>query len=164
MNCDECKAELNEYGRGRLAADQQAGIQKHLQDCPDCAGELVALRELWTQLDRELVPARDLSERFQSRLRALGLEAGAVQDKQALVKEERTAPVAPWWFLAWWPTRPVWAFSYSILLLGGGLVSGQLLPAGSLGLALQGGQSATLSEERLLQICPIRDPRLDAVL
>jgi anti-sigma factor RsiW len=164
MNCDECRADLNEYGMERLAADQQAGIQKHLQGCPDCAGELVALRELWSQLDRELVPAQDLSERFQARLRTLALEAKTGQDKQALAGEKKTVTVAPWWFLAWWPTRPVWAFSYSMLLLGGGLVSGQLLPAGSLGLTLQGGQSGALSEERLLQICPIRDPRLDTVL
>lgn len=156
MHCDECRQELNEFGLERLAADRQAGIQAHLLACPECAAEFAALRELWGQLDRDLEPGHDLPARFQATLRALAAE-----------RPQRAAPApasAMGWFQSWWPTRPVWAFSYSLLLVGGGLVSGQLLPDGSLGLSLRAGQGGIVSDERLLQICPIRDPRLDAVL
>lgn len=160
MNCDECRQELSEFGMERLAAGRQAAVQVHLQECPHCASEFAALRELWNVLDKELVPDQSLQERFQARLDAQVSMKPIQKDADTM---RRTAPAAPWWFLAWWPTRPVWAFSYSVLLVGGGLVSGQLLPAGTLGLPAQSGQEA-LSEERLLQICPVRDPRLDSLL
>lgn len=46
MNCRQTTAKLNAYLDGELPPGAMAGVQEHLQACPQCAAELLELKQL----------------------------------------------------------------------------------------------------------------------
>ena len=141
MGCEECREALTEYGRGELPPDAAAVLERHLATCRLCADELASLRDVWQLLDSE--------ERPDPRL-----EARVLASAEGLLIRRRQGVRS--WFQALWPRQPVWATCYSLVLLGSGVLTGQLLPAGMLG-PVAAAEGIALTEERLLQICPVRD-------
>ena len=140
IHCEDCRQLLPVHERGELESEQVSAVEEHLAHCTACASELARLRQLCGLLDQAEQP----SPRVQARVMASAAHV--------LRKSPR---LLPWW-RAFWSRQPLWATCYSLVLLGGGVLTGQLLPPGSLGLTtLDAG--TVLSEERLLQICPIRD-------
>lgn len=140
IHCEDCRQLLPLHERGELAPEQLAAVEAHLAHCVACGNELEHLRQLFGLLDEAELP----DPRVQDRVMASAADM--------LRKPPR---LLPWW-RAFWFRQPLWATCYSLVLLGGGVLTGQLLPPGSLGLTTSGSDSM-LSEERLLQICPIRD-------
>src|SRR5947209_758548 len=46
MNCDWVRDHLSDYLEGELAASEQSSLESHLRDCPPCAAEDAALRQV----------------------------------------------------------------------------------------------------------------------
>lgn len=55
---------LAAYHDGELPGKRQHQVEKHLQDCPACRAELVALKELSSLLKADSVPPHTSPERF----------------------------------------------------------------------------------------------------
>lgn len=61
--CDEFRGELSAYLDGELSGDERRQVHRHLRDCPSCAADLAALRDVARELaslPRAKAP-RDLS-------------------------------------------------------------------------------------------------------
>ena len=61
--CDEFRDELSAYLDGELSGDEWRQVDRHLHDCPSCAADLAALRDVaheLASLPRAKAP-RDLS-------------------------------------------------------------------------------------------------------
>jgi hypothetical protein len=50
MNCTECKIELVSYVEGITEPQQQAAVEQHLKECPDCRAELAELTKIHDRL------------------------------------------------------------------------------------------------------------------
>jgi anti-sigma factor RsiW len=140
MNCEHCRELLPGHERAELSpelsADQHAAVSAHLQTCATCAKAALALRELNALLDTEVQPSPGLRTQVLARLQqeTAGSRTGAPSGLSTL-------------FMAWWPSRPIGAFGYSLALVLCGMLSGQLLPLGA----------ADIPPERLYQLCPVPD-------
>ncbi|HEY1381240.1 MAG TPA: zf-HC2 domain-containing protein, partial [Gemmataceae bacterium] len=69
--------QLAAYFDGELDAARGRAFEDHLADCPDCAQELAALRQMRTALRDESLryrPQAGLEERIQSVIRVAGAE------------------------------------------------------------------------------------------
>lgn len=135
MNCDHCQELLHARERDELPSELLTTLATHLQDCADCANADRSLRELQALLDTGVAPSPGLRRRVLARLE---LEAA-----------QRHAPASAFglWFTKLWPSRPLGAFGYSLVLVLCGMFGGQLLPFGP-------GASA---QERIYQLCPVPD-------
>jgi anti-sigma factor RsiW len=138
MNCTQCREGLTASQTGQLSSPEQRELQAHLTQCQACTEASARLAGMLELLDRQEQPSPLLSQRFQERM--------------AVTATSRWS-VLPTLFRKLWPTRPLWAGSYSFALLCMGLLGGQLLPPGFLGLdpALPGSPRAAGSA----LICPV---------
>jgi anti-sigma factor RsiW len=155
MNCEHCKAALVEYCRNELPADTQAQVTGHLATCTGCSTELAALRQLGALLDTEEQPSPRLRANFLARLEEASRTGVPVQTA--------TRGLATL-FRELWPSRPLGAFSYSLALVVCGMVSGQLLPPGSLGLGTTAQFSNRIPAEQLIQLCAVPAPQANDFL
>jgi hypothetical protein len=146
MNCTHCQSLLTDHDRNTLPAATRAEVDLHLQHCAVCAEALAALREVNRLLDVELQPSPQLRQTFLAGLRQYGGAPSA--------PGHSTGSAIARLFQAWWPSRPLGAFSYSAALLLCGVLSGQLLPQ-----ALPGSGAADIAadipRERLIQLCAV---------
>lgn len=71
MNCNEIEIRLNDYLDGVLSVDESVEVEKHLESCLSCRGELLRLRNLMAEtaaLPKELAPKRDLWPQIEGRI------------------------------------------------------------------------------------------------
>lgn len=100
MKCEDIEPLLIDHAYAELAAEQRAGVTRHLADCPACA---LAFCRLRADLDGVLQIA---SEAPPERLR-LRLRAGVERDFRP-----------PWWRRAWGVVlRPVPAYALLVAAL-----------------------------------------------
>jgi anti-sigma factor RsiW len=151
MNCKQCSDLLIDYCRDELPATGKAVIVNHLLDCKSCTAELAGLQEMATLLDATEQAPVNMQKLFQALLNA---ELARPTYIAAQKSQTRSG-----WFQSLWPSRPFGAICYSFALLACGLVSGQLLPPSTLGLA--SGSSASGTQ---LQMCSVPVPAINAVL
>ena len=52
MECNQVKKQLTAWADRELSAQDQAGLDRHLEACPDCRKEAAALERLTRSLDR----------------------------------------------------------------------------------------------------------------
>jgi len=77
MRCDEVHPRLDAYLDGELAETERAPVRDHLQTCPDCGPEAVALERLREGI-RQSAPAYRTPDALRSQIRfALRREAAA---------------------------------------------------------------------------------------
>jgi anti-sigma factor RsiW len=137
MNCELCRELLPGLERAELETGTAAQVRAHVGGCADCARALDELRELNRLLDRTTTPSPLLRKRV-----------------MATLQREANAPRGmPAWFAALWPTRPAGAFAYSAALVLCGVLGGQALPPGALGVNTL--DRADVSPERLIQLCAV---------
>ncbi len=78
MTCEEIKSMFAEYWSGTLAAEQRAGLERHLAGCENCRAEAERLEILWRDLG--LLPAEEpassMRDRFYQTLSAYRDGAG----------------------------------------------------------------------------------------
>src|SRR5262252_8725431 len=77
MRCDEVHPRLDAYLDGELAETERAPVWDHLQSCPDCGPEAMALGRLRDAI-RHSAPSYQAPDALRSRIRfALRREAAA---------------------------------------------------------------------------------------
>lgn len=184
MNCTQCREILGMGHRKSASTDEHSALQAHLTQCPACAHEAAQLEQLFTLLDHQEQPSPALAAGFAIRLRQwVSNNAGAdtpsaaqtiatpheqpttAQTTTTLHEQSASAKSAPvrtmptfslgGLFRVLWPTRPLGAFSYSTALLFMGLLGGQLLPPGALGVSGPEAAQETKTTNGVL-ICPVQ--------
>ncbi len=122
-DCTDAKGRLLNWLTGELAPADQATIEGHLAQCPDCQQEFGATRQVWQRLGELPTPAPGpgMSTRFYAML-------------DSFESAEKPVPQPVWArFVAWlqqqWPSAIVPRLAYSLLLLGLGVVAGYWLPS-----------------------------------
>jgi anti-sigma factor RsiW len=140
MNCTQCQECLTAWQSAQLSAPEQLEMQAHLTQCPACADAAARLESMLKLLDRQEQPSPLLLQRFQERLTQ---ETAAGSRWSAL----------PRLFQKLWPTRPLWALSYSLSVLCVGLLGGHLLPPVFLG--ADSALPRTARAEGSALICPV---------
>ena len=77
MQCDEVRPQLDAYLDGELPETERTALRGHLQDCPDCGPEAVALERLREAIRRS-APVHRVPETLRSQIRfAIRREAAA---------------------------------------------------------------------------------------
>lgn len=54
--CKDMQDRLVDYHKDELSPTERGGVETHLRDCPACAAELKAVRDIFSRLHEELVP------------------------------------------------------------------------------------------------------------
>lgn len=108
MNCDECRANLPEYGLDTLDEAQALAMREHLIACADCRAELAAFE----RLDELMAPVEHVSA-------DRDLWAGV----SARMKPRQTA--APRWFAPRWQLALAAAAVILALAVGGVMMNGK---------------------------------------
>jgi len=123
MKCQQIKDKFPDFLVGDLDQKSIGEIQGHLASCTLCREELESLSAIWTKLGvlPEERPSNALRTRFYSMLEAY---------KQGLEREKPTSRIRgliQGWLERWWPKRPVFQFSFALVLLVVGLAFGYFL-------------------------------------
>jgi len=147
MKCEHIKEQLPDYLNQQLPLVEQAAVEAHLAQCPECQDELHALQQMWQLLG--CVPAPEPSEQVRPTFYAM----------LAAYKEEMAGPPryslgGLWqWLQTLVVSRPVLQLAYSLCLMGVGLAAGWWLTNRNAPVADQQ-QLATLSEkvEKMQQV------------
>lgn len=157
INCEKCDEWQVAYFLNELSQAEQAQIKAHIQQCDSCRDKFEEMVVIFNALDEQVEqqPSPQLKQNFQTML------AAAIELKQSRVDK---ASKRLGWFLAFWPSRPVWACSYSLALLFSGMLLGHVLPQSSLGLSpseMSANQLdySNIPEDRLIQICAVQNPQ-----
>jgi len=120
MKCKPMKEKFSDFLIGDINQTSKKEIQEHLTACSSCRKELETLSEIWTKLG--VLPIEEPSDRLRPRFYAM-LEAykqGLEPEKQA----PRTSRIFNGWLESWWPRRPVFQFTFALILLAVGLALG----------------------------------------
>ncbi|HWK54600.1 MAG TPA: hypothetical protein VNR18_09530 [Hyphomicrobiales bacterium] len=166
MNCTQCREILSSgHPEERASPDTCSTLQAHLAQCPACTHEAAQLEQLFALLDYQEQPSPALAAGFAVRLGQAGTASPgtaytAVPLEQTTAPRPGPAPIksaAPFsgLFRMLWPTRPLGAFSYSTALLCVGLLGGQLLPPGALGVHTPNANQEPAATNGIL-ICPVQ--------
>lgn len=136
MNCNECQSNFTALSKGRLDAALRRDVEAHLQDCATCAAAHAQTMAMFQELDRQEQPSVLLENRFRGVLALAASEAGdkhgrftahTANSRQAAKAASTAGSRQAGWFSRFWPSRPVWAFAYSLALFFTGAAGGQLL-------------------------------------
>jgi hypothetical protein len=135
--CIWAKERIAASWTGELDANEQAKLRDHLEECPECAAEMMQLSAMWERLAD--IPAAEpslaLQARWDSTLASLGVQ-----------RERQRRPEA-WKFSlrALWPNRPVWQVTIAAACLVIGLAVGSYRGVSSR--QTSSGEIAALREE-----------------
>lgn len=139
MKCSQIKKRFSELLTGDIDEITQKEIQEHVTVCVSCREELESLSAIWTKLGvlPEEQPSNNVRTRFYATLEKY---------KQGLEKEKerpQLGKLLDGWLKRWTPKRPVFQFSFALMLLVVGLTAGYFLHS-----SLQrGGEIAQLRNE-----------------
>jgi len=125
MKCSQIKARFSDVLIGEIDEITQKEIQKHVTACDSCREELENLSAIWTKLGvlPEEQPSNNLRPRFYATLEKY---------KQSLEQEKarpRLGKLLDGWLERWAPRRPVFQFSFALVLLVVGLAVGYFIHA-----------------------------------
>jgi HEAT repeat protein len=126
MKCKQIKARFADFLTGDIDQKSKEEIQEHLTACSSCREDLETLSEIWTKLG--VLPEEEPSDRLRPRFYAM-LEAykqGLEQEKRA----PRSSKIFNSWLESWWPRRPVFQFTFALILLVVGLALGYFFTSG----------------------------------
>ncbi|MGB7283831.1 MAG: zf-HC2 domain-containing protein [Candidatus Acidiferrum sp.] len=114
MNCEEIGELLPDFLQGGLKAGQDALVEQHIAECPDCREEVA----IWKKLSLLPVeqPSAESRLRFESMLHAY--QTG--RSDKAAAAFERQCPATPWH----WLHSPIGAVAWSVALLAAGILAG----------------------------------------
>jgi len=120
MKCKKIKEKFSDFLIGDLDQISKEEIKEHLTACSSCREELESLSEIWTKLGvlSEEEPSDRLRPRFYGMLEAY--KQGLQQEKPS----PRWRNVFNGWLEGWWPRRPVFQFTFALILLVVGLALG----------------------------------------
>ena len=139
MKCSQCRENFTDLQAGKLSAEVENDVQEHLGACPSCNSALSKIQNLFALLDTyEEVPAHSQSH-FLFRL----------QQETTIQTPAISRTGFSQIFMQLWPSRPLWATTYSLSLLLSGVLGGQLLSASHAEIP-----SSTSSSTAL--ICPVQ--------
>lgn len=139
MKCSKIKARFSDFLIGEIDEITRKEIQEHVTACDSCRQELESLSAMWTKLGvlPEEQPSNNIRTRFYGMLEKY---------KQGLEQEKARSSLRELlngWLERWAPRRPVFQFSFALVLLVVGLAAGYFLHA-----TLQrGGEIAQLRQE-----------------
>lgn len=120
MKCKQIKEKFADFLIGDIDQKSKEEIQEHMTSCSQCREELESLSEIWTKLG--VIPEEEPSDRVRPRFYAM-LEAYK-QGLQQEIPPPRRRKIDHGWLESWWPRRPVYQFSFALLLLVVGLAFG----------------------------------------
>ena len=93
MNCNEAKTLIHAYTDGELGLESALEIERHLEQCADCARERAALAALSAALG-------DPALRYAAP-DALRRRVGAALAGEAAITARAPSARTPWWRLGW---------------------------------------------------------------
>ncbi len=120
MNCQRIQESFLDYQAGSLPAADSAAIREHLKSCLTCQREWAGLQTTLLQLDR--LPAEEPSPRLRANFYTMLEEFRRAADEPSPFALMRSR--VDRFFEVLLPTRPVWQFAFSFVLLAAGLVLG----------------------------------------
>jgi len=126
MKCKHIKTRFSDFLIGDIDQKSKEEIQEHLTACSSCREDLETMSEIWTKLG--VLPEEEPSDRLRPRFYAM-LEAY----KQGLEPEKRaprSSRIFNSWLESWWPRRPVYQFTFALILLVAGLALGYFFTSG----------------------------------
>ena len=70
MNCQTCQKESDNYRGGKLSGDLKIQVERHLQECSDCAAvyNLDSIADNIIDQEKSITPAADLTTRIIGRI------------------------------------------------------------------------------------------------
>lgn len=139
MKCGQIKARFSDFLIGEIDEVTRKEIQEHITACDSCRQELESLSAIWTKLG--VLPEEQPSNNIRTRFYAM-LE----RYKQSLEQEKAPSSLRELlngWLERWSPRRPVFQFSFALVLLVVGLAAGYFLHAS----VQRGGEITQLRQE-----------------
>lgn len=123
MRCQDIQTKFPDYLIGDIDSKTKKDLQSHIADCSTCREELESLSSIWAKLGvlPEERPSNDLRTRFYSMLEAQKHE---LEQQKA---RSRFRKIFPGRLEGWWPRRPAFQLSLSLLFLVFGLATGYFL-------------------------------------
>lgn len=123
MNCKKTQEKFPDFLVGDIDQKYKEQVQAHIASCASCREELETLSAIWTKLGvlPEERPSNGLRNRFYTMLESYKKDLGKERPPFSLKKLFTS------WTAAWWPRRPVFQLSLSLVLLVVGMASGYLL-------------------------------------
>jgi hypothetical protein len=123
-SCDQAKEMMAAAWASQLDGSSSILLQNHLDQCPECAAEMVALGGMWEKLGALPAPEPGLAMR-----------ARWEQTMDAIIASQHAAPGyqaprQPWWRNLW-PSNPAWQMAIAGLCLAAGLGAGSYLKSGA---------------------------------
>lgn len=129
MRCKNIQEKFPDFLIGDIDKESKEEILSHVRTCSSCREELESLSEIWTKLGvlPEDRPSNNLRSRFYGMLEAY--KKGLEHEKPRFSLHR----LADDWVMRWWPKRPVFQFSLSLLILAVGLAAGYFLSTSATG-------------------------------
>ena len=127
MTCQKIKEKFPDFLIGDLSQKEMSSVQTHIASCTVCRQELESLSATWTKLGvlPEEQPSSSLRSRFYSML----------EDYKNELTDKKTKPAFKGLWRGWIKTtgfgKPVFQFSFALILLFMGLAAGYFFSGGS---------------------------------
>jgi len=143
MKCNQIKGKFSDFLIGDIDEIKRKDIQEHVTVCNSCREELETLSAIWAKLGvlPEEQPSNNMRTRFYATLEKY--KKNLEQEKERL----HLGKLLVGWIERWMPRRPVFQFSFALILLVVGLAAGYFFHSSW----QRGGEIAQLRQE-VLQI------------
>lgn len=165
MKCETIESLLVGYLRKELGRGDSELVTEHLASCRECREAYERLAVPWLAMDA--LPDQQPSPQVRQRFNALlAQENSPVRAHGAGLAGNSAGNL----FRRLWPSRPIWAMAYSLLLLVGGITTGQLLPTLPVVMALNSDRVeiysdfADIPEDSVVQWCAVQTGQYRDVL
>jgi hypothetical protein len=125
MNCDKIKDQFADYLTGDIEPAAMDEVRAHIAACAPCREEIESLSALWTKLG--VLPQEQPSGRLRANFYAMLEDAKKNLEKAGEVREP--GRFRTFWKEFWSFRKPVYALSFSLVLLCVGIGTGYFLKA-----------------------------------